>query len=61
MLLIIITINLFAHMHIPSYFLVVFCMEFHITSFVCYYADMIIGYIMLLVVTINLFSHMHVP
>ena len=60
-MLLVITINLFAHMHVPSYFLVVFCMWLYITSFDCYYADIIMGYIMLLVITINLFAHMHVP
>ena len=50
----VIRINLCAHRHIPSYFQVVSCMELYITLFVCYYADIIIGYIMLLVVTVQL-------
>jgi len=61
-MLLVITINLFAHMHVPSYLRVLFCMKLYITLFVCDYAGLIIFNIMLLVFTINWFAiNMHVP
>ena len=38
-MLLVITIILFANMHVPSYFVVLFCMSLYITSFLWYYTE----------------------